>query len=378
MLRPGLLLLFLLSLVTATSGQEATRYGDRVTLSDGSELRGQIQNDGEELAGEGIRFRPRDGGAVRLLTPTTVLQYRLARRERTFVAVDIEIPDPLRAGVSVVRRRFGEQLSEGDVALIRVPLGQEEYLVRVAETKPYVYLLRFDNNELLLRLTTIEVYGRLHANPSRFRNILKYVVRDCPLAVDLARQAEFKDADLLGVLRAYADCRQGRTINIAAGRLRSGLELEHVVRLQYLNIRDAAFSSPQFSAGFGYQLGTRFTDRFRRLSLLGAVDIVYHTYEYQNDISTSQTMLKGNFSLAYAPVLRDNFRLQVVGGLSNYNAVASNLRSFFNNNYFMLNGGLRATAGNWVLGVGYEHLPNQNYRRPGSLLALEVGYRLPL
>ena len=377
MLRPALLLVFL-SLLAPATGQDLTRYSDRVTLTDGSELRGQIQVDGEALSGEGIRFRPRSGGPVRMLTPATVLQYRLARRERTFLAVDVEIPDPLRAGVSVIRRRFGEQLSTGDVALIKVPLRQEEYLVRVAETKPYVYLLRFDDNELLLRLTTIEVYGRLHANPSRFRNILKYVVRDCPLAVDLARIADFKDTDLLGVLRAYADCRQGRTISIAQRRLRGGLRFEHVLRVQYLNIRDAAFSSPQFSAGFGYQVGTVFSDRFRRLSLLGSVDIIYHTYQYQGDVATSQTMLKGNLSVAYAPVLRDKFRLQVVGGLCNYNAVASNLRSFFNNNYFMLNGGLRATSGNWVGGVSYEHLPNQNHRRPGSLLAIELGYRLPL
>jgi hypothetical protein len=40
-----------------------------------------------------------------------------------------------------------------------------------------------------------------------------------------------------------------------------------------------------------------------------------------------------------------------------------------------MNGELRLYYQRWVLELGYEFLPNQNFRRPSGLAKVGVGYR---
>ncbi len=319
----------------------------------------------------------RSDGTVAELGPDQVDRFVYGRTGREFRAVSVELPDPT-TNQPVTRRRFGEVLSSGDVELLRVALNAAEYDPTAVDSRPHLYVLTYPGGTLVLKLSSIYVYEQLHANPSRFRNLLGFFAGDCARPRGIAEHARFADGEILAVIEAYGACHPELEIRIDRRRISGGLDLEHHVRLQYIDIRDADFSDRQFSGGVGYQVSTRFQNRMQRLGVLASVDLVYHSFRWREASDISQSMIRGNLSLGYSILKSERFRIQVTGGLSNYNAVSSSFRSFFSNNYFLLNGGLNVRTGNLLLGLHYEHLPGQIPRRPANQLLASVGYRIPL
>ncbi|WP_116127459.1 hypothetical protein [Lewinella sp. IMCC34183] len=364
----------LLILLVAVTPTALAAQSDEVVLTDGSVLQVNVRRVATVDGARQLTYRGPDG-KTRTLAPANVESYHLEGGDRHFRTVEVSLPDP-ETGRITRQRRFGEVLASGDVELVKVALSVSEYPAEAADSRPYLYLLRRDDVELVLKLTSIRVYDRPHANPSRFRNLLKFFVGDCYTATELARDARFYDSDILQVIDAYAGCGAGREVALDRNRLSGTLEIEHHVRASYLDSRDGDFSDQQFSAGLGYQASTHFVDRFRWLSILASVDYIYQSFRWQEASDVQQTMLRGNLSVGFIPLDIPGVRLQVTGGLSNYNALTSSFRSFFSNNYFLLNGGLTVDHGNFRLSLQYEHLPGQIQRRPGSQLLTSLGYRL--
>ena len=366
----------LLLLYCLLSSWLAAQSTDKLLLRDGTTVRGVLRHVPPRLQGVRLRFQAR-GGEVRTYTPREVLHCRVGRTGQLVKAVSVELPQA-GGGAEQTRYRFGEVIASGEVELIRVPLAVSEYTPEAIGSQPYLYVLRQDDVELILKLSTIEVYGQLHANPSRFRNLLKYLVRGCERATELARTAQFKNADILRVLVAYRDCQPAAVVlNYHDAQLRGGTVFDHYLRASTFDMRDGDFSQDQLSLGIGYQIEARMTQRLRRLSLLGSVDVLHHTFTSPRDLGTaSQTMLRGNFGLAVAPVQTDELALKLALGLSNYHALSSNLRSAFANNYFLFTADVRLHYRRWLLELGYEHFPDGHFRRPNALLRLGVGYRL--
>ena len=350
---------------------------DELQLRDGTTVYGTVRYLPAAQQGLRLRFQSEGAAAVREYAPADILEYRLHDSERTFRTVTVDLPATGQGGAEQTRRRLGEVLATGELELIRVPLTVSEYTSEALGNQPYLYVLRQGEVELVLKLTAIEVYGQLHANPSRFRNLLKYLARGCARATELARDADFQDADILRVLLAYADCQPGLTLELDRSRLRGGMAFDHYLWAGHLDMRDANFSQSQLSLGAGYQLETRMTQRFRRISVLTSVNIIYHSFTPPGERGgVSQSMVRSNLSLAFAPVIDREFTLKLAGGLSSYNALTTNLATASANNYFLLTTDLRLYHKRWLLDLGYEFLPAQNVRRPGALLRLGVGFRL--
>ncbi|PHK98598.1 hypothetical protein CGL56_08985 [Neolewinella marina] len=358
-------------------GQVDERYSDRLILANGTKWSVDLRRSSPEELARSVTFTRPDGSSGSL-TPDQAISFQFARSGRHYRSVAVDLPSSAASPNRAPRLRFGEVLASGDVELIKVALSTGEYDEQAADGEPYLYLLREGDIELVLRLSSIMVYERLHANPARFRNLLKFITRDCPAALALARTARFADADILRVLDAYADCDPHRSLTLDRSRLRGGVQLEHLARVFHLDIRDGDFSDRQLSAGLGYQAMARFTEGYRRLAVLASLDFVYHSFRWEGVSDVSQSMIRGNLSLGYSAVESQQYAVQLTAGLSNYNAFASGFRSFFSNNYFLLNGGANLRAGKWLLGLHYEYLPGQISRRPGNQLVTTLGYRVPL
>lgn len=351
---------------------------DKVTFADGTVEQGKIDRTSLQTLSRGISFSARGATAARALSPSTVREFTFARSERKYRSVTIEIPDFRHDGNASKHQRFGEVLVDGEIELIRINLSNGEYNAKALGAQSYVYLLRQGDIELPLELTSIYVYEMLHANPSRFRNKLKFLVRDCPSAVEQARKADFNDESIMRTLNTYAECKHIQKLEIAAGRIPTGVELKHFARLANLDLRDKNYDDQQFSFSLGYQLEADFTNRFDWLSVLFSADYVYHSFRWQETSNVAQSMLKGNLSLGFYPLKKEDFSVQLTAGLSNYNAFESSFSSFFSNNYFLLSSGLRVQRNNFLLDVSYEHMPNQISRQPGNILLVGVGYRVRL
>ncbi|THH41128.1 hypothetical protein [Neolewinella litorea] len=359
------------------SGQDNSRFADELTLADGTTLQVDLRKTGATELAQSISFTVPEGGE-RSLTPSMVAEFQFGKTGRTYRQVAVELPYPRSTDPPTEQLRFGEVLASGDVELIKVALSSSEYDLEAADGEPYLYLLREGEVELVLKLSSIMVYERLHANPARFRNLLKFLTRDCPRALAMARTANFADSDILRVLDAYGDCDAGRQVILDRSLLRGGVRIEHYARGFNIDIRDGDFSDRQLSAGLGYLAMARFNERFRRLAVLASLDFVYHSFRWEMISDVSQSMVRGNFSLGYTVSGGEKLGLQLTAGLSNYNAISSGFRSFFSNNYFLLNGGANLHSGNFLLGVHYEYLPGQISRRPGNQLVTTLGYRVVL
>jgi hypothetical protein len=376
---PHRLALFLCLLLVGPllRGQSPTPPSDRVVAWDGSVRKGHVRGSKQRDPSRPITFRESGETTYRAIFPEDVQLIRLGATDQELRSVAVELPDHSRGGLETSQFRFGEVLASGEFELLRVPLRVRDYINQAADTKPYLYVLRRGEDEVILQLTVIEVYEELHANPSRFRNKLRFMVRDCPAAVERARRADFTDAGILRVIQTYQDCHPAISQRIDRDRLRGGVRFDHYVQTGYLNMLEREFSTEQFSMQVGYHVEVVMLERFRRVSVAANADMVYHTFVYPDQGRISQSMIRGRFSLGYAPVLNERFRLRVAGGLSTYAAFNSNFNSFFNNNYALLYGGLSLTRRNFRAAVAYEYFPNPPAERPGDILLFSVGYRLP-
>ncbi len=376
-MRQLLLLPLLLIFGTTDSSAQRDVPSDRVAFLDGTVRKGQVRGTGLRDPGKPIQFREEGTLSFQPLAVGEVELIRLGSG-REIRSVSVELPDLTRGGIEITRRRFGEVLADGYFELIRVPLRAAEYIDQAEGMQPYLYLIRQDEVELVLELSVIEVYEMLHANPSRFRHKLRYLVRDCPDAAERARRADFTDASILRVLQTYAECDPSIAVKIDRNRLRGGVRFDHYVQTGYIGMLDADFSAEQFSMHLGYRAEANILERFRRISVAGEADLVYHTFLFRDRGRASQTMARGRFSLGYAAVHRPDFSLQLAGGLSTYGAVSSSFRSFFANNYALLYGGLQLKYRDARAVLAYEHFPNPRAERPANMLLLTFGYRLPL
>lgn len=372
-------LLLLLSFHLCCFNLYAQRVADKldeVVYADGKTEFGEIERASAQALSRGISFKPSGSDQPVTLSPTTVREFAFARSKRAYRAVTVETDDFTRNGVSSKQRRFGEVLVDGQIELIRINLLNGEYNSKAIGAQSYMYLLRQGEIELPLELTSIYVYEVLHANPSRFRNKLKFLVRDCEVAFEQARRAEFNDESITRVLNSYAECKQLQRVQIAAGKIPPRVELKHFVRLNNLDLRDKNYDDQQFSFSLGYQLEADFTNRFDLLGIIFSTDYVYHSFRWEETSNVAQSMLKGNLSLAFYPVKKENFSVQLTAGLSNYNAFESSFSSFFSNNYFLFSNGLRLQRNNFLFELSYEQMPNHITRQPGNVLLAGVGYRL--
>lgn len=367
--------LLLLPTLDAQSSKESP---DEVIFANGTTDRGRIERTTLLDLGKSIAFKVRGGDEVTNYSPTTVSEFTFGRSGRTFRAVDVEIPDPNQGGKVVSQRRFGQVLIDGDIELIRVNLAGNEYNAKAVGSEDYFYLLRQGEVLLPLELTTIFVYDVLHANPSRFRNKLKFFVRDCDLAFEQARRADFNDASIMRILSSFGECKEQENLLMVAGKLPTGVRMKHFGRVTTLDLRDKDYDDRQFSFSLGYQMEAAFTNRLRWLGFTFSADYVYHTFRWDESSNIAQSMLKGNVSLGVYPIKKDDFSVQLTAGLSSYNAFNSSFNSFFSNNYFLLSGGARVQRNNFLLDVSYEHMPNPITRRPGNILAVGVGYQIRL
>ena len=347
---------------------------DVVRFLDGSEIVGHISQIPIGNKPTDFRLRTAEGSTAISLKHLDYLETRQGERYEIFDPrrpIKGPLPFDRTAGL-----RLAKVLSRGDLRLLRVALTSAEYDPYAAGDRPYGYLLQWKDSDFWLGLTTIEVYERMHANPFRFRNVLAYLTRDCERARGLARQSDFEDAAILEVLQAYQECHPEVKLEVAPNHTRGIFALEHVLQLVHVDTRDAEFSDGELSAGLGYQAIGRFRNRYRRLAILAGVQYVYRSFRWQQATEISQGLVRGNLSLGLTALDYPNLTLTLVGGLSNYNAVSSGFRSFFSNNYFLLNGGIQLGSGSWRMGLHYEHLPHQISRRPANQLLITLGYRL--
>ena len=167
--------LLLLPTLDAQSGKQSP---DEVIFANGTTDRGRIQRATLLELGKSITFKVKGEDKATNYSPGTVNEFTFGRSGRTFRAVDVEIPDPNQSGKVVSQRRFGQVLIDGDIELIRINLAGNEYNAKAVGSEDYFYLLRQGEILLPLELTSIFVYDILHANPSRFRNKLKFFVGD--------------------------------------------------------------------------------------------------------------------------------------------------------------------------------------------------------
>jgi hypothetical protein len=167
-------------------------------------------------------------------------------------------------------------------------------------------------------------------------------------------------------------------MQMAAGKAPTGVKMKHFARITNLDLRDKNYDERQFSFSVGYQLEAGFTNRLDWLGLTFSADYVYHTFRWEEASNVAQSMLKGNISLGLYPVRKDNFSVQVIAGLSSYNAFDSSFNSFFSNNYFLLSSGVRVQKNSFLLDLGYEYMPNQITKQPGNILMVGVGYQVRL
>lgn len=371
------LFLVLLFCLSAPSLEAQRRTTDLVVFSDGSTKMGTVRKSGVSGYSRAIQFTERGADETQQLSPTSVSQFTLAGNGRTYRSVTADIPDPGQAGREVRQQRFGEVLIDGELQLIRVNLDGNEYEAKALGTENYFYLLRQDDVELVLELTTIVVYDRLHANPSRFRNKLKFFVRDCEEVTEQARRADFNDAAIMRILRNYGECQNFQEMEMNAGRIPSRIRYRHSIVATNLNMRDMNYDENQFSFGANYEIEAAATQRLKWFGMIFSAGYVYNTFRWEEQFNVAQSMLKGNVSLAFSPIHKENFTVQLTGGLSNYNAFDSSFNSFFSNNYFLLSSGLRVRHKNVSAHLTYEHMPNQIKEQPGNILVMGLGYKLP-
>lgn len=358
------------------TAQRSVTLPDIVTLKDGTSVRADLRRDLAYRMARGIPVRRASNDAIGdRLDPREVTAVRYANG-REYRSVQVKLTD--EDGRPRPMWRFGELLTEGDITLIKVHLSAREYDSKAADSRPYLYVIRTNDMELVLRLTSIMIYERLHANPSRFRNLLKFLTIDCPRANELAARTTFTDGEILNVIVTLGDCRQMDDLNvITPKRVHGPLTIGHCPTLLYLDMRDADFSDEQLSGGIGYEGVATFNGFFRRVAVIAGAQYVHHSFRWRERSTISQSMVRANLSLGYAPLLLPDLRVTVVGGLTSYNSLSSSFNSFFSNNYFMLNGGLRLHHRDFMLGLHYEHLPGQIDRRPKDMVMISLGYRLP-
>ena len=342
---------------------------DRIQLTDGTVVEGKIRP--TTAAAQSHEIQVRRGPERVTYAADEVAAVRFAGSGRRLERVTIESSET--GGEREVR--LGEVLAEGDLRLLRVNLYAEEYHTEAEGSEPYLYVLEAAGHTFVLRLTSIVVYEQWHANPAQFRNLLKFVTRDCPQAHEQASRAGFRDGSLLTVLQTYVQCHPDLAVTFNQRRLEGGVAVDHYAQLLTVDIRDGDFTDQRLSAGVGYRAEFRLTERFERFSAMVSAHYVYHSFSWQEQRGISQSLVRGNFSLGYTLVRRSDYAVQVTGGLSNYHAVSSSFRSFFSNNYFLLNGGLQLVRAPYVVALHYEHLPGQIPRRPANQLLATVGYR---
>ncbi|MGB3798724.1 MAG: hypothetical protein WA952_02855 [Lewinella sp.] len=366
---PYILLVFLLPCCLSAQGP------DQIVLRDGTVIEGRIRKSAPPTQSSLIKIT--QDQQVRTFKPGDIRSVRFGKSGIELRSIEVDLGAPGTIGSRDRREtRLGEVLADGDVSLIKVYLFPFEYDTGAAGSEPYLYVLRAEGNTFILRLTSILVYEMWHANPAQFRNLLKYIARDCDEAKELASDANFRDGSILSVLQAYQKCYPNLNLELNEKRLQGGVEIDHYAQLMYIDIRDGDFNDQQISAGIGYQAAARFTERLDRLSVMASVHYLYHSFRWREQSDVSQSILRGNFSIGYTPILRKQYALRLTGGLSNYHAVSSSFRSFFSNNYFLLNAGVSVLRERWVFGLHYEHFPGQIPRRPASQLLATVGYRI--
>lgn len=368
-------LLFFCFLLTATSG---FAQQDVLVFSDGSEQRGTIKRGPYFELGQEVVFRKAGASSDSRFAPQRIQEFTLARSERTYRSVNTEIPGPYKDSKRKVEQRIGRVLVDGDIQLIRINLKPDEYDSKAAGMRNYFYLLRTEGKELRLELTTIYVYDMPHANPSRFRNKLKYIVYDCPEALTAAKTADFTDAAIMRIIHRFAECKNTTNVEMDDRRVSSKRRSRHFIRAEHLSLLDEDYNDQQFSAAIGYQFETRFTGWVDWLGVQIAADYVYQSFRWQETDLISQDMFRGNISFGVYPVSRPDFSVQLSAGLSNYNAFQSSFNSFFSNNYFLPSTSLRVQRNRWLLTVAYEFMPNPIIRQPGAILRIGVGWRLPI
>jgi hypothetical protein len=372
------LLVLLLAATTVLVAQgEDSKKADEIIFFSGTTEEGHIMRDAPANMSRGIRLKGKNGASPTVYSPGRVKEYRLARSNRIYRSVDIDLPDFRRNGALVNQRRFGEVLVDGPITLIKVHLFANEYDNTALGSQDYAYLLQQGDIELVLSLTSIQVYDIMHANPSRFRNKLKFLVKDCSEALEKARNADFTDSDIMRIIAVYYECENLPVARLDEDRIRSGFALKHYLRAGYLDLLDTEFNQSQFSFSFGYQAEANFAGKLEWLGVLFSTDYVYHTFLWQETSNVSQSMFKGNLSLAFYPINREEFSLQLTGGMSNYNAFSTSFNSFFANNYFLLDVGLRARVEEYTFAINYERMPNPFTPRPSNILMFSMGYRLP-
>jgi hypothetical protein len=375
LLLPLVCSLLLLPALDAQSGKPSP---DEVIFANGTTERGRIDRTTSLDLGKSIAFKARGKDDVANYSPATVNEFTLGKNGRTFRAVDVEIADYREGGKVTRERRFGRVLVDGDIELIRINLAPNEYNGKAIGSQNYSYLLRQGEVVLPLELTTIYVYDVLHANPSRFRNKLKFFVRGCDLAFEQARRADFTDVSIIRILSSFGECKEVENMQLAAGKAPTGVQMKHFGRIATLDIRDENYDDRQFSFSAGYQLEAGFTNRLDWLGLTISADYVYHTFRWEEASNIAQSMFKGNISLGVYPIRKDDFSVQVTAGLSSYNAFDSSFSSFFSNNYFLLSSNVRIQRNNFLLDLGYEYMPNQNQKQPGNILLIGLGYQFRL
>ncbi|MFT7121941.1 MAG: hypothetical protein ACJAZ9_002129 [Neolewinella sp.] len=375
MLRPLLLTAVSLLLAVSLTAQKSNN-ADKVTFSNGTTEMVNLQRGAGQYIGKTIGLRRSTDEPYRKFTPDLIDEFTIGRSQRTYRAVDVDVQAANIGGVSVRKRRFGEVLIDGQVQLIKVNLAGNEYNYSAIGMEGYSYLLREGDVELALELTTIMVYELLNANPSRFRNKLKFFVRDCPDAYDYAVKARFTDGDIMRVINDYATCKQLDDLQMNVQQISGRMQLSHFARLSNLDIRDKNYSNRQLSVAIGYQGEASFTNRMRWMGVLLSAEYVYQSFRWEDLSNVQQSMVKTNLSLAFKPYQRNDFSVQITGGLSSYNATSSSFQSFFANNYFLLSTGVRVRSHRYLFAVNYENMPNQIKEQPGNILQLSVGYRI--
>jgi len=269
-----LLFVFLITCSTSVKAQclENGEYQRvAITFQDGHTEMGRLR-----IAGPGAALRYRSGtGTARDLRTERIRKVRVMDTECLYRPVYFRAFSQETASL-----RLARQLLQGDIALYRVNLNEEEYPADASGSRPWLYILhRAIDTAQIDQFDARRMRGNYRVT-DRYQGALKYLIYDCDDLHEQARRTPFTDAGMMKLFRAFGYCQntEVRTTGIDAGRER--LRTNSAVDVEGFTFTGEGLEG---ALGFsiGYELNLNKPDLSKYLGLSVGTALYYH--QYTND-----------------------------------------------------------------------------------------------
>ena len=238
-------------------------------------IRGFLLKTDEVKLGKELEFKTSETSKITTYTPEEITSFSFNKDGFIFQTVELTLRQD-----SVIKKtqRFAKLLLNGFTSLYKLQLEDSELRAIFELNNNYVYILQKNNVFYTLGQYETMIDAQHYRLNKHYQGLLKSLTLDCS-SMKVPEQLEFRDAEIIDVVRTYNECINPNTSKIYSYKVK--IEKKHGISVSYgtlVNFYYANSFSNSNAASVGYFWDIANPSRNKKTSLLTGFNYMHLSY----------------------------------------------------------------------------------------------------